>query len=118
MMQYGYRIIDDLILGLKYYMYQRQVSSLDQLVGEELPRFVKPIDLDRSTVVYPMIDRDKCVGCGRCHISCMDGGHQAITFGADHTPQIVGSKCVGCHLCSLVCPTGAIGQAKRVPKHK
>ena len=117
-MQYGYRIIDDLILGLKYYMYQRQVSSLDQLVGEELPRFVKPIDLDRSTVVYPMIDRDKCVGCGRCHISCMDGGHQAITFGDDHKPQIVGSKCVGCHLCSLVCPTGAIGQAKRVPKHK
>ena len=117
-MQYGYRIIDDLILGLKYYMYQRQVSSLDELVGEELPRFVKPIDLDRSTVVYPMIDRDKCVGCGRCHISCMDGGHQAITFGDDHKPQIVGSKCVGCHLCSLVCPTGAIGQAKRVPKHK
>ncbi|XPE53411.1 4Fe-4S binding protein [Shigella flexneri] len=21
---------------------------------------------------------DKCVGCGRCYISCYDGGHQAM----------------------------------------
>lgn len=115
-MQYGYRIIDDLKLGLQHYMIERGVKSLDEIVGEELPNFVKPNDLDRSTVLFPMIDRDKCIGCGRCHVSCMDGGHQAITFDEDHKPQINGSKCVGCHLCSLVCPTGAIGQAKRIKK--
>jgi dihydropyrimidine dehydrogenase (NAD+) subunit PreA len=115
-MQYGYRIIDDLKLGLQHYMVERGVKSLDEIVGEELPNFVKPNDLDRSTVLFPMLDREKCIGCGRCHVSCMDGGHQAITFGEDHKPQINGSKCVGCHLCSLVCPTGAIGQAKRIKK--
>ncbi len=115
-MQYGYRIIDDLILGLQHYMAQRGVNDLSELVGEELPKFVKPSDLDRSTVVFPMIDRDKCIGCGRCYVSCMDGGHQAITFGEDHKPQIHGNHCVGCHLCSLVCPTGAITHAKRVAK--
>jgi dihydropyrimidine dehydrogenase (NAD+) subunit PreA len=115
-MQYGYRIIDDLKLGLQHYMMERGVNSLDEIVGEELPNFVKPNDLDRTTVLFPMIDRDKCIGCGRCHVSCLDGGHQAITFGEDHKPQINGSKCVGCHLCSLVCPTGAIGQAKRIKK--
>ena len=115
-MQYGYRIIDDLKLGLQHYMIERGVKSLDEIVGEELPNFVKPNDLDRATVLFPMINRDKCIGCGRCYVSCMDGGHQAITFGEDHKPQINGSKCVGCHLCSLVCPTGAIGQAKRVKK--
>lgn len=115
-MQYGYRIIDDLKLGLQRYMMERGVKSLDEIVGEELPNFVKPNDLDRTTVLFPMIDRDKCIGCGRCHVSCMDGGHQAITFGEDHKPQINGSKCVGCHLCSLVCPTGAIRQAKRIKK--
>ena len=117
-MQYGYRIIDDLVLGLQHYMASRGVDSLEALVGEELPHFVKPSNLDRSTIVYPMVDRDKCVGCGRCHISCTDGGHQAITFGDDHRPQINGAKCVGCHLCSLVCPVGAIGHAKRVPKRQ
>ncbi len=115
-MQYGYRIIDDLKLGLQHYMTERGVKCLDELIGEELPNFVKPNDLDRSTVLFPMIDRDKCIGCGRCHVSCLDGGHQAITFGEDHKPHINGAKCVGCHLCSLVCPTGAIGQAKRIKK--
>lgn len=115
-MQYGYRIIDDLILGLKHYMAERGIVELKKLVGEELKNIVLPSDLDRDTMVFPKIDRDKCIGCGRCYISCADGGHQAITFGEDRKPRIVGTKCVGCHLCRLVCPTGAIGQAKRMPK--
>lgn len=116
-MQYGYRIIDDLVLGLKNHMLQRGVSKVAELVGEELSKFVQPSDLDRSTVVYPKIDREKCVGCGRCAISCNDGGHQAIIFdSATRQPRIVGAKCVGCHLCRMVCPTGAVGQAKRIPK--
>ena len=116
-MQYGYRIIDDLILGLQNYMAERGVTSLESLVGEELPNFISPTDLDRDTIVYPKIDRERCIGCGRCHTSCMDGGHQAIAFDFEtRQPRIVGSKCVGCHLCSLVCPTGAIGLTKRIQK--
>ena len=87
-------------------------------MGEQLPHFVTPNDLDRDTVVFPIFDSDKCIGCGRCYISCMDGGHQAIAFGDDRKPHLVGTKCVGCHLCRLVCPTGAIGVSKRVPKRK
>jgi dihydropyrimidine dehydrogenase (NAD+) subunit PreA len=116
-MQYGYRIIDDLILGLQRYMAKRGVAHLAELVGEELPNFVTPTDLDRSTIIYPKIDREVCIGCGRCHVSCMDGGHQAIEFdAATRQPRIVGTKCVGCHLCRLVCPTGAITATKRIPK--
>ena len=117
-MQYGYRIIDDLIDGLQNYMASRGVSHLEDLVGEELPYFVRASDLDRSTVVYPVVNRDTCIGCGRCYISCRDGGHQAITFGEDRQPHIVGSKCVGCHLCYLICPTDSIGLSKRVSKRK
>ena len=116
-MQYGYRIIDDLVLGLQTYMAERGVSQLESLVGEQLPNFVLPSDLDRETVVYPQIDRDRCIGCGRCYISCHDGGHQAITFDTGlRQPHIVGTKCVGCHLCRLVCPTGAVGMTKRIIK--
>ncbi len=116
-MQYGYRIIDDLILGLQTYMKQRGVAHVMDLVGEELPNFVTPTNLDRSTIVYPRIDTERCIGCGRCYTSCMDGGHQAISFDpVTRQPRIIGTKCVGCHLCRLVCPTGAIGSSRRVEK--
>ena len=116
-MQYGYRIIDDLILGLQNHLAERGIDHLEALVGEQLPHFVLPSDLDRETIVFPKIDREKCMGCGRCYTSCMDGGHQAIRFDSDtRQPRIVGTKCVGCHLCRLVCPTGAIGLTKRIRK--
>ena len=128
-MQYGYRIIDDLILGLQRYMAKRGITQLQQLVGEQLPKFLNPDHLDRETIVYPKIDREQCIGCGRCYVSCMDGGHQAITLDTKESlpssgevgrglrqPRIVGTKCVGCHLCRLVCPTGAIGMTKRINK--
>ena len=118
-MQYGYRIIDDLILGLQRYMVKRGVTELLQLVGERLEKFLNPDLLDRDTIIYPKFDQELCIGCGRCEVSCSDGGHQAIVF--DHEtrhPRLVGTKCVGCHLCRLVCPVGAIGVTKRIEKKK
>jgi dihydropyrimidine dehydrogenase (NAD+) subunit PreA len=118
-MQYGYRIIDDLILGMQCYMVKRGVSSLQELVGERLSKFKQPETLDRDTIIYPKFNKDVCVGCGRCAVSCSDGGHQALEFDAvSRTPRLIGSKCVGCHLCRLVCPAGAISVSKRVPKKK
>ena len=116
-MQYGYRIIDDLILGLQRYLAKRGVSQLHDIVGELLPSFLNPDHLDRDTIIYPKFDKEQCIGCGRCEVSCSDGGHQAIVFDhATRRPRLVGTKCVGCHLCRIVCPTGAIGTTKRIPK--
>jgi dihydropyrimidine dehydrogenase (NAD+) subunit PreA len=116
-MQYGYRIIDDLILGLQRYMAKRGINELAALVGEQLPKFLKPDHLERDTIIYPKFDRELCIGCGRCEVSCSDGGHQAIVFDREtRRPRLVGTKCVGCHLCRLVCPAGAIGTAKRILK--
>ena len=118
-MQYGYRIIDDLVLGLQRYMVKCGVTELQQLVGEQLPSFESPSRLDRDTIVYPKFNQELCVGCGRCEISCSDGGHQAIVFNSEtRRPRLVGTKCVGCHLCRLVCPAGAIGVTKRIVKQK
>ncbi len=115
-MQYGYRIIDDLILGLQRYMAKRGVSKLQDLVGEQVPKFQKPDRLDRGSIIYPKFNRELCVGCGRCEVSCNDGGHQAIVFNHEtRQPRLVGTKCVGCHLCRLVCQAGAISVTKRIP---
>ena len=69
--------------------------------------------LERDTVVFPKFHREKCIGCGRCVISCADGGHQAIRLDEDRRPILDGKKCVGCHLCVLVCPQRAISSSRK-----
>jgi dihydropyrimidine dehydrogenase (NAD+) subunit PreA len=115
-MQYGYRIIDDLVAGLKIYMAEHLITRVEDMVGIALHNVVPADELDRATVVFPMFNRERCVGCGRCFVACADAGHQAIGWGADRTPKLSAKKCVGCHLCLYVCPHGAIAQGTRVPK--
>jgi dihydropyrimidine dehydrogenase (NAD+) subunit PreA len=104
-MQYGYRIVEDMISGIQYYMEEKGVDKLQDLVGAALENTVPAEELDRGYIVYPDFNHDKCVGCGRCYISCYDGAHQAIVWdGESRTPSLNKENCVGCHLCSLVCP--------------
>jgi dihydropyrimidine dehydrogenase (NAD+) subunit PreA len=113
-MEYGYRIIEDLLLGLKNYLFSAGYKNLDVFIGSALERIAPADSLNRNSLVYPVFEREKCIGCGRCAISCSDGGHSAITF--DKTPKLIPAKCVGCHLCRLVCPAGAVSVSKRVEK--
>ncbi|WP_419749434.1 NAD-dependent dihydropyrimidine dehydrogenase subunit PreA [Terrisporobacter petrolearius] len=112
-MQYGYRIVEDMISGLSYFMEERGIDKLEDLVGIANCNIIPAEDIDRTFVIYPEIDKDKCLGCGRCYVSCFDGGHQAYTYN-EETREISlnKDKCVGCHLCSLVCPVGAIGKGE------
>ena len=113
-MQYGYRIIDDLLDGLKYYLKVKGFKSVRSLTGAAVGSIVPHNQLERDTVLLPKFGSDKCIGCGRCYISCYDGGHQAIEFDIEtRTPRLIAKKCVGCHLCRLVCPSKAIGVAQR-----
>lgn len=83
--------------------------NVKDIVGLGLSHISDTTDvLERDTVVFPLFDKSKCAGCGRCVISCSDGGHQALTMKEDRSIKLDGSKCVGCHLCALVCPEGAI----------
>lgn len=103
-MQYGYRIVEDMISGMSHFMEERGVDHLSDLVGLALPNLVPAEDLDRSFMVIPEIDYDKCVGCGRCFVSCFDGGHQAIDWDEETRKPTINDHCVGCHLCLNVCP--------------
>ena len=104
-MQYGYRIVEDMISGLSHYMEDNGIEKLSDLVGLALPNIVPAEDLDRSFKLLPKFDEDVCAGCGRCYVSCFDGGHQAIDWDEEaRRPRLNTDKCVGCHLCLNVCP--------------
>ena len=108
-MQYGYRIIDDLKSGLNLFLAWRGNTPVHDMIGLALDSVSSTTDvLERDTILFPKINREFCIGCGRCEISCADGGHQAITLDETRRPKLNGMKCVGCHLCMLVCPCGAI----------
>ena len=113
-MQYGYRIINDLLQGLRIYIAQRGYQKVDDLVGLGVENVVDTTELERDTIVYPKFLRNRCVGCGRCFLSCRDGGHQALRFDKEtRKPILIPQNCVGCHLCVLVCPREAISGGGR-----
>ena len=117
-MQYGYRIIDDLKAGLNLYLAEKGLDSVEATRGLAVDSVSETTDvLERDTIVFPKFHREKCIGCGRCFISCADGGHQAIQLSKDRKPILDPGKCAGCHLCVLVCPQRAISSSrKRIPK--
>ena len=91
-LEYGYRIVDDLILGLKIYMLEKGYKKISDFVGISKCNLINNEELDKDTIELPRINYDKCVGCGRCYISCKDGGHHAIKFGDNRKPMIDVSK--------------------------
>ncbi len=104
-MEYGYRIVEDMISGMQHYMDEKGFNSLDELVGKAVPNIVSPSELTRTYQIRPDFNEEKCVGCGRCYVSCYDGGHQAIEWDSEkRRPKLNKDHCVGCHLCQRVCP--------------
>lgn len=103
-MQYGYRIVEDMKSGLSGYLKVKKFNSIKDIIGLALNNIIHADNLDRDFKIIPNIDSDKCVGCGRCYISCYDAAHQAIDWNTEIRRPSINNNCVGCHLCKLVCP--------------
>ena len=103
-MRFGYRIVDDMIDGLRGYLRKTGANSLDEIIGRALPRLVDPAELDHTTEAISQIDRDKCIGCGQCWITCQDGANQAIKLDAERKASVDEERCVGCLMCRHICP--------------
>jgi len=102
---YGYRIVEDILEGLSYYMDEKGIDSLSQLVGKALPNIVSPDEFDHSRQGIATYDLDRCIGCGQCYIVCQDSGGQCLTWDSENRrPAMDESRCLSCMVCSFVCP--------------
>lgn len=68
------------------------------------PQLRKPV-----TVPVPVVNLEKCTGCGRCREICRFNAIAVLKKKARIYPEL----CHSCGGCALVCPTGAIREFER-----
>jgi dihydropyrimidine dehydrogenase (NAD+) subunit PreA len=105
-MAFGFKIVQEMIDGLSDYMDSMGFATTADFQGRALPTVTDWQYLNLNAVSKAVIDQDKCIQCGRCHIACEDTSHQAITAVMNGTRhfEVKEEECVGCNLCVTVCP--------------
>jgi len=115
-MHYGFRIVDDMISGLGNWMDSKGYARLDDFVGGAVANVTDWKFLNLKYDIKALIDQDKCIQCGLCHIACEDTAHQAIIRerNGERYFEVINDKCVGCNLCMHVCPVDGCISMQRV----
>ena len=54
------------------------------------------------------VDIKRCVGCGKCMLTCPFGSIKEIKFRGDTKAEVIETVCQGCGICTSTCPQGAI----------
>lgn len=103
----GYGIINNLKKGLLEYMQSKNFNNIAEMQGLIIDKITSHEGLDKSKIVYPNINNEKCVKCGKCANICYESGHKALDF-SENGVSVLKDKCQGCSLCVHVCPMNAI----------
>ncbi|HUQ90628.1 MAG TPA: NAD-dependent dihydropyrimidine dehydrogenase subunit PreA [Bryobacteraceae bacterium] len=88
-MHYGYRIVEDMIDGLRNWMDEKGFAAIEDFRGKSLPRVTEWKHLDLNYKIVARIHREKCIGCDLCYTACWDGAHQCIHLDHGATPAEV-----------------------------
>lgn len=59
----------------------------------------------KAEAVKASVDKDICVNCDACVVSCIFNAIEALPFGL---PNVIEANCKGCGVCAAECPMGAM----------
>ena len=106
-MHYGFKIVDDMIDGLKNWMDEKGYARIEDFRGRAVPNVTDWQYLNMNYKTVARIDQDLCIKCGLCHIACEDTSHQSIAaerVDGQRRYLVIDEECIGCNLCQHVCP--------------
>jgi dihydropyrimidine dehydrogenase (NAD+) subunit PreA len=86
-MHWGFRIVEDMIDGLKNWMDEKGFSTIEDFRGLSLPKLTEWKHLNLNYKIVARIDPAKCIGCDLCYIACWDGAHQCIHIDGFAKPE-------------------------------
>lgn len=103
----GYGIINGLKTGLLNYLEAKGFKSISELKNIAVQKITTHEKLNKQSHVYPSIDKEKCIKCGKCVKICSESEYHALSLDKENL-SINKDQCAGCSLCSHVCPKEAI----------
>ncbi len=73
---------------------------------ENDPKHYPPVG--RWKTQFPVVDLEKCIGCGQCFKYCPDGAILMKEIKEKKKAIVDMRWCKGCGVCAKICPVGAI----------
>ncbi len=65
-------------------------------------------DLLESDPQISRVDIKRCVGCGKCVLTCPFGAIKEVQVRGEPKAEVVETVCQGCGICTSTCPQGAV----------
>ena len=103
----GYGIINGLKSGILNYLESKGFNNISELKNIAIQKITSHENLNKKSQVYPVVDKEKCIKCGKCAKICSESEHHALSLEKENL-CIDKEQCIGCSLCSHVCPKEAI----------
>ena len=107
----GYGVINGLKSGLLNYLESKGFNDISELKNIAIEKITSHEKLNKKSHLYPSIDNEKCVKCGKCVRICSESEYQALNLDKECV-NLKKESCAGCSLCSHVCPKDAIKMCK------
>lgn len=102
-MWYGWDVVENITRGMEDYMLKMGYKDYGDIIGKSLVHLRSSSELE-ALKGWPVVDRDKCTGCGRCE----KPGHCSAVKIIDKKSVIAQEKCLGCGICLALCPVKAM----------